>query len=265
MARGGTKKKYHLVKWEIICKSKKKGGIGIKNLKWLNISLLCKWWWKLEKEDGLWQQIVKFKYMRNSSILEVKHKVSDSPMWSDVLKIKDIYLQGWGISFKNGGLTRFWQDPWIYEEPLSSHTPLLYEICENKNITVACALKGDPIRFRRWLHTEIRNEWEKFWKDASKFQLEEHENIVIWNLGKNNKFTVKSVYNGLTKNDCGFYHKRIWRGKIRAKIKIFLWLLSCNALLTKDNLRNKKTGWVILVVPFVIVLNLFLTCFFSVL
>jgi len=123
---GGTKRKYHLVKWEIICKSKKKGGLGIKDLKRLNISLLCKWWWKLEKEDGLWQQIVKFKYLRNSSIIEVKHKVSDSPMWSDLLKIKDIYLQGRGISVKNGGISRFWQDPWLYEEPLSSYAPLLF-------------------------------------------------------------------------------------------------------------------------------------------
>jgi hypothetical protein len=30
---GGTKKKYHLLKWEKICKSKKKGGLGIKNLR----------------------------------------------------------------------------------------------------------------------------------------------------------------------------------------------------------------------------------------
>jgi hypothetical protein len=66
---GGTKRKYHLVKLEIICKSKKKGGLRIKDLKRLNITLLCKWWWKLEKEDGLWQQIVKFKYLRNSSII----------------------------------------------------------------------------------------------------------------------------------------------------------------------------------------------------
>jgi hypothetical protein len=181
---GGTKRKYHLVKWEIICKSKKKGGLGIKDLKRLNISLLCKWWWKLEKEDGLWQQIGKVKYLRNSSIIEVQHKVSDSPMWSDLLKVKDIYLQGRGISVKNGELTRFWQDPWIYEEPLSSHAPLLFELCENKNITVACALKGDQIRFRRWLHNEIRNEWEKIWEDASKFQLEDQEDIVDWNLGK---------------------------------------------------------------------------------
>ena len=46
--QGGTKRKYHLIKWEIICKSKRKGGLGIKNLRKMNINLLCKWWWKLE-------------------------------------------------------------------------------------------------------------------------------------------------------------------------------------------------------------------------
>ena len=30
---GGAKKRYHLIKWEIICKSKKKGGPGIKKFK----------------------------------------------------------------------------------------------------------------------------------------------------------------------------------------------------------------------------------------
>ena len=54
---GGTKKKYHLVRWEVICKSKMKGGLGIKDLRKLNISLMCKWWWRLEKEEGLWQEI----------------------------------------------------------------------------------------------------------------------------------------------------------------------------------------------------------------
>jgi len=66
---GGTKRKYHLVKWEIICKSKKKGGLGIKDLRKMNISLLYKWWWKLEKEDGLWQKIIKFKYLKISQFM----------------------------------------------------------------------------------------------------------------------------------------------------------------------------------------------------
>jgi len=38
----GTKKKYHLVKWIKICKSKNKGGLGIKDLRVMNMSLLAK-------------------------------------------------------------------------------------------------------------------------------------------------------------------------------------------------------------------------------
>ena len=47
---GGTKRKYHLVKWSRICKTREKGGLGVKDLRKMNISLLCKWWWKLEKK-----------------------------------------------------------------------------------------------------------------------------------------------------------------------------------------------------------------------
>jgi len=49
---GGTKRKYHLVKWKIITKPKEKGGLGVKDLKKMNVSLLCKCWWKLEHEKA---------------------------------------------------------------------------------------------------------------------------------------------------------------------------------------------------------------------
>jgi hypothetical protein len=63
---GSLKKKYHLVQWGKVCRSKKKGGLGIKNLRKFNVSLLCKWWWALENEEGLWQDIVRLKYVKNS-------------------------------------------------------------------------------------------------------------------------------------------------------------------------------------------------------
>ena len=61
---GGTKKKYYLVKWSKICVPKNKGGLGIKDPRKLNISLLAKWWWKLENGEGLWQDIVMAKYVK---------------------------------------------------------------------------------------------------------------------------------------------------------------------------------------------------------
>ena len=73
---GGTKKKYHLIKWIKICKSKNKGGLGIKDLRVMNMSLLAKWWWKLEQEQGLWQELIHKKYLVNKSIFSVTHKLS---------------------------------------------------------------------------------------------------------------------------------------------------------------------------------------------
>ena len=84
----GLKRKYHLIRWETLCKSKKKGVLGIKRTRKLNLSLLCKWWWKLDTEEDLWQDIVKKNYIKNRPIHSVKRKVDDSPVWSDLLKVK---------------------------------------------------------------------------------------------------------------------------------------------------------------------------------
>jgi hypothetical protein len=42
----------------------------------------------------MWQEIVKLKYIKDTRICLIKHKISESPMWSDLLKIRHIYLRG---------------------------------------------------------------------------------------------------------------------------------------------------------------------------
>ena len=80
-----TKKKYHLVRWPKVCKSKKQGGLGIKDIMKLNLSLLCKWWWKLETEKGIWQDIIGAKYLSGQliSFVDQRHH-DDSPIWADL-------------------------------------------------------------------------------------------------------------------------------------------------------------------------------------
>jgi hypothetical protein len=130
---GCTKKKYKLVRWAVICKSKK-GGLGIKDIKKMNVSLLCKWWWRLEKENGLWQELVKAKYLQNKTISTVTHRLDDSPVWQDLLKIKNIYLRGRKIETKKGDLTLFWLDPWLYDRPICLVAPVLFDFCEEKKL-----------------------------------------------------------------------------------------------------------------------------------
>jgi hypothetical protein len=45
----------------------------------INISLLCRYWWKkLEHEKGIWQDIVQAKYLHNSTMGIVKPHKNDS-------------------------------------------------------------------------------------------------------------------------------------------------------------------------------------------
>jgi hypothetical protein len=82
------------VKWIKVARPKKRGGLGIKDLRKMNLSLLCKWWWKLEHEEGLWQEIVRKKYKITKGITSLRQNGKESPVWKDLLKVKHLYLKG---------------------------------------------------------------------------------------------------------------------------------------------------------------------------
>ena len=61
----GEGKKDHLVKWEIVSKTKKFGGLKVGNLTKRNLTLLGKWLWRFPLEqDSLWHSIIASKYAR---------------------------------------------------------------------------------------------------------------------------------------------------------------------------------------------------------
>ena len=56
-----------------------------------NIALLAKWLWKLENDEGFWQEIVKRKYVGDKCFSGIKHKNGDSQFWPDILKIRKYF------------------------------------------------------------------------------------------------------------------------------------------------------------------------------
>jgi hypothetical protein len=99
---GRLKRKYQMVKWDTVCKVKKNGGMGLKNLRKMNVSLLCKWRWLLESGEGIWQEIVNLKYVKNYPICDIPRKLNDSPLWKDLMKVRFIYLRGRKYKVNNG-------------------------------------------------------------------------------------------------------------------------------------------------------------------
>jgi hypothetical protein len=58
-------KKYHLMKWDTLCLPQDCGGLGVLDLATMNKSLFCKWLWKLENDEGTWQQLLTRKKLQN--------------------------------------------------------------------------------------------------------------------------------------------------------------------------------------------------------
>jgi hypothetical protein len=72
------KKKYRLTKWSVICRPKEQGELGILDLEKQNKGLLSKWIFNLINKDGVWQQLIRNKYLRDRSITQVTKRPDDS-------------------------------------------------------------------------------------------------------------------------------------------------------------------------------------------
>jgi hypothetical protein len=63
-----------LTKWNIVCRPRDQGGLRIQNLEIQNHCLLSKWLFKLINEEGLWQTILRKKYLGRYTIGKVERK-----------------------------------------------------------------------------------------------------------------------------------------------------------------------------------------------
>jgi hypothetical protein len=99
--------------------------------------LLCKWWWALENENRLWQDIVKIKYVKNSPTCSIPFRLTDSRVWSDLLKVRHIYLHGRVFKINNGNMVSFWLDTWMGDAPICQSYPVLFELAMNKKCPVS--------------------------------------------------------------------------------------------------------------------------------
>ena len=105
-----AKHKFRLAKWDILCRPKDQGGLGILDLQLQNKCLLAKWLVNLLNTTGMWQTLLTNKYLRSKSLTQVKAKPYYSHFWRGLMKIIDEVLANGSFIIKDGCQTRFWDD-----------------------------------------------------------------------------------------------------------------------------------------------------------
>jgi hypothetical protein len=97
-----TKRKYHWVRWSAMCNPKSLGGLGIVDMRLMNICLLVKWIWRLyDGEQGLWADIIRNKYLRDKDLLLDTHRTG-SQLWIAIQKLKHLFKLGPNIWCRTG-------------------------------------------------------------------------------------------------------------------------------------------------------------------
>ena len=237
------KRKYRLAKWDIICRPKDQGGMGIENLEVKNRCLLSKWLWKLSSgTDAMWAQILRNKYLQTKTLAQVSVRPTDSPFWKGLMKVKLSFFQRSKHLVGNGASTRFWEDTWLGEAPLAIQYPSLYRIVRRRDALVASVFASIPldIQFRRSLVGNRWEEWLHLVRRLMQVQLSQQPDKLRWNLTRSGGFTVKSMYVDVINSSSIPTSKHVWDVRVPLKIKVFMWFLHKQVILTKDNLIKRN-------------------------
>ncbi|KAL5757908.1 hypothetical protein ACOSP7_020519 [Xanthoceras sorbifolium] len=105
--------------WSKLCKNKKEGGLGFRDLSHFNKALLTKQGWRLITNlKSLVAVVLKHIYFPNSFFLQAKAKASFSFVWRSIVWGKNLLDKGVRWRVGNGETISIYNDKWL-SRPLS--------------------------------------------------------------------------------------------------------------------------------------------------
>jgi hypothetical protein len=135
--------------------------------------MLAKWIVNLLNIDGMWQDLLKNKYLNSKSLTQVKAKPYDSNFWRGLMKIKNEVLTNGSFIIRDGSTTRFWEDKWAGNVSLRERYPSLFNIVRDPYASVPKILATHllHISFQRTLQGSKLTNWSNLIAQISPLSL----------------------------------------------------------------------------------------------
>lgn len=186
------KRKLAWVAWSKLYKSKKEGGLGLRNLKLFNEALLTKQSWRLIKyPQSLMAKTLKGKYFPNTSLLDAKLSPLASFTWKSIYSARGLLQKGIRKVVGSGLSVEIWNDPWVPDLP--QFKPQRNGEGEEEGPRMV----SDLVINRGW-NLELLNRTFSAWEVKAIIKIpvshESREDRWAWHHTKNGEFTVRSAY-----------------------------------------------------------------------
>jgi hypothetical protein len=151
--------RYHLVNWDSVSMMKQFGGLGIPNLRDLNLCLLASWIKRYQEGKGkLWKELIDFKYDTNKPNILCAKDTNSSQFFKGVVWAAKAAKMGFRWKIGDGKRVSFWEDNWIGPSNLAVQFWDLYVIVNEKTCTIADLWDGQNLKctFRRTVDAKFR-------------------------------------------------------------------------------------------------------------
>ncbi|PWA66317.1 RNA-directed DNA polymerase, eukaryota, Reverse transcriptase zinc-binding domain protein [Artemisia annua] len=201
-----------------ICKPKKQGGLGLKELSVWNKVMITKHLWSIANDkNSLWVKWISTVKLKGKSMWAAVEDVSDSWGWKNMLKLREEVKNHIVIQVGNGKRASVWFDNWSCIGHLNSILSYrdLYDARLSTDLKVA-----DLIEHGIW-------KWPSEW-------LFGRAGMVLWGSLQFKKPTLicrRRKKRSIGGNWCGFL-------KIYQSIHFVLWMAIMNKLTTQDKVRS---------------------------
>ncbi len=229
--------------WEALCSPIDLGGLGFRYSKQNNQALLAKFVWLiLSKENSLCVNAFRSKYKIGSDWMKREALKFASPLWKTIEGLRSLISKGACYLIGDGVFVDFWKDPWIpWQEGFSPTPKDPSAILEN--IKVANFILPSTNSWNRVVLVEIVDAASLGAILKVTIPIQPRLDKLIWTLEPLGNFSMKSVIKSnasprvQTPQDPEWHG--LWKLKLHERLKIFLWRLGSNALLTKVNLAHR--------------------------
>lgn len=108
------KHKYHLANCQLVAQKKELGGLGIPDLRNLNLSLLSSWIFRYSLHShSIWTKIIDHNYRTDNPNICCCLDSQASPFWKGVVRALQAAQMGIMWHVGDGKNIRFWEDHWL--------------------------------------------------------------------------------------------------------------------------------------------------------
>jgi hypothetical protein len=226
-----------------LCYPIEEGGLGFRKARIFNDALVAKITWMVASgRDSLCIKALCSKYKVKEDWLGKDPKTNASPLWKAIENLKGVIAKGACYLVGDGTSIDMWKDPWVPwlvgfrptpYDPSSQNLPmvvslLIDQVTKSWNVDLLETLV-DPLSLTAILRIPI--------------PIIPQPNRLIWSLDPKGMFSMSSAVKLLNPASPSHHSDpkwlSLWSLELHERLKVFMWRLGSNSLLTKVNVAHR--------------------------